>query len=332
MNLQRRSLFAAVVIVASGSIALAQGDRRPMAPPPPAGDAGERVDQDDLRIPDEPDPALSPERMKEMLERRIERNALERKALDTALEMLKRGESPEAVREHLRGLVGDAMRERAQAFRERRPPRPAGAEGPGGPGDRPRPPGHQPPRVEGPGRDGPPPRPFGGPPPPEAGPRPMDRLMSVLRETHPRVAERLERLRRDDPEQFQRLFDEYAPRLARLAEERERLPARWPDRVKQLLLQQRAGGLAREIASMPEEQRSEAMARLRANLEEQFDLRLRFAREDLARNKEQAERLEREISEKSGDKSAAIERQMKEMLERARDHAEPADAISPGVL
>lgn len=330
--------FAAILIATSAPSLLAQNDRHPPAPPP-AGESGPDG-ADDLMPPEGPDFEASPERMKEVLERQVERNIRERKALDEAIEMLGRGEPVEKVREHMRGVMRDGLRDRAQQFRDGRRPRqpgPGGPGGPDGPGERRRPPGDPPPPQEM-ERGGPPPHPPGGPggpggpPPPGGGPRPMERLLGVLRETNPRMADRLERLRREDPEQFQKLFDDFAPKLARLAEERERLPDRWPDRVKQLLLQQRAGGLAREIAAMPADQQKDAMEKLRANLGEQFDIRLKFAREDLERNKEQAQRLQREISEKSGDKDAAIERQMQEMLDRAKSHTEPSDALSPGVL
>lgn len=249
---------------------------------------------------------VSPERMKENLKRQLDRNARERAMLEEGLAMLERGESPLKVREHLRETVRDGLRDRFQQMRDGRPR----------PGERRDPPMFD--RPGGPPEGGPPPHEPGGPPP-RGGPRPLDRLFGVLRETNPGMAERLERLRREDPEQFQKLFDEYAPRLARLAEERERLPDRWPDRVKQLLLQQRAGALAREISGMPADKQAEATVRLRANLGEQFDIRLKFAREDLERNKQHAQRLEQEIAENTSDREAAIEKQLNDMLRQARE-------------
>lgn len=306
-----RTMTAAIVI--SGCCAawsFAQDDRRP--PPPPPADADGSDLADDFVPVGGPEVEMSPERMREMLEQRVERNTRERKALDEAIGMLRKGEPTEKVREYMKRVMREGVRDRGQPFREGRRARQ--------------------PEAEGADRGGPPPRVPGAGPPPGGGPRPMERLMGVLRETNPKAAERLERLRREDPEQFQKMFDEFAPKLARLAEERERLPDRWPDRVKQLLLQQRAGALAREVASLAADKQGEPKERLRTNLSEQFDIRLKFAREDLTRNKEQAERLQREIDDKSGDKGAAVERQMQEMIERAKEHYEPGEALTPGVL
>lgn len=289
------TLVAVLLLMASAPGALAQGDR----PQPPPSERN-----DDLSEPLDPIPSggpedhVTPEKMRENLRRQLDRNARERKAVDEAIVMLDQGKPVEEVREHLREVMRDGLRDRGQQLREVRRQRPMG--------------------------DGPPPRrePGGPPLPPGAGPRPLERLLGVLHETNPKMAERFERLRREDPEQFQRLFDDFAPRLARLAEERERFPDRWPDRVKQLLLQQRAGALAREIADLPLEKQGEQIDKLRTNLGDQFDIRLKFASEDLARNKEQGQRLEREISENSGDKAAAVERHMREMLERAKNRPE----------
>jgi hypothetical protein len=288
------TFVAGILAMASAPGALAQDDR----PPPPPLERGDDLSEPiDPIPPGGPESPVTPEKMRENLRRQLDRNARERKAVEAAMVMLDQGKPVEEVREHLREVMRDGLRDRGQQLREARRQRPMG---------------DGPPQRREPGADAP-------PPPSGAGPRPLERLLGVLHETNPKMAERFERLRRENPEQFQRLFDDFAPRLARLAEERERFPDRWPDRVKQLLLQQRAGALAREIADLPPEQQAEQVEKLRANLGEQFDIRLKFAREDLARNKEQAQRLEREIGENSGDKAAAVERHMREMLERAKD-------------
>lgn len=299
------TFVAGVLLMSRVPGALAQDDR----PPPPPSERGDDLSEPiDPIPPGGPEDHLTPEKMRENLRRQLDRNSRERQAIDEAIVMLDEGKPVEEVRERLREVMRDALRDRGQQWREARRPRPMG-EGP-------------PQRRE-----------PGGPPPPRgAGPRPLERLLGVLHETNPRMAERFERLRREDPEQFQRLFDDFAPRLARLAEERERFPDRWPDRVKQLLLQQRAGALSREIADLPPDKQGEQVEKLRTNLGEQFDIRLKFAREDLARNKEQAQRLEREIGENSGDKAAAVERHMREMLKQAkdrRDASESAEAPAP---
>lgn len=284
-------------------------------PPPPPPGAGGADPADDPWPMEGPDAGVPGPRLRENIERMLKRSERESRVLKEGLEMLDRGESPEKVRDHLRETIRDTMRDRAQQFRDARRPMPppgGGARPPIGPGgiDRPPPPG---------------PGPMAGQPPMRG---PMDRLMGMLRETNPKAAERLERLRHENPEKFQRMFDEFAPRLARLVEERERNPDRWPDRVKQLLLQQRANELARKVATLPPAKQDEPRTLLRRNLEEQFDIRLKFAKEDLVQNKANAERLQREIEEKSKDRAGTIEKHMQEMIERA-GHATPPEEGEP---
>lgn len=295
---------------------------QPESPPPPRERGDNRLPDDERR--------MNAPRIRRLINMRMERLQREQSIMREAIEMLDRGEPPERVRAHLRGVTGDGP-ENIGEFPDEPdmhgpPPRPRRPRGDDPLGDDPfsddpqRQAAPPPPGAAGkhgaPGPSGIPGPPGGAP---MGGPPPVERLMDVLSETNPRMYERLSRLRRDQPREFQRLLEEYAPRLARLAEERERFPERWPDHVRMIKLQPRIIEAARSIASLPEDQQAEAMDRLRGLLNEQFDLRLKFAKDDLERNERQRERIQREIEQSTRDRDQMIDRRMRELIDRERD-------------
>jgi hypothetical protein len=293
------------VAVSFGCLALAGsafGQERAPLEQPPAEDRA----ADGSRGP-EVGPDALPARMQEMLRRRLESVSREEQAIREALAMLDRGEPASTVKQFLSTAIREEIRQRGPAWREGFRPEGVGPppdDGAGGPID---------------GRPGeprmPPPAPGGlG----DAGPRPLERLMGVLRETDPRMFERLSRLRRENPAEFQRLLDEFAPRLGNLARERERSPERWPDRLRLMRLQREMGPAVRRTLEAPPEDHEEALGRLRALLGEQFDLRMKLRKMDLEDRREQDERAHREIEEFERDREGEIERRMMEMLEHAK--------------
>lgn len=264
-------------------------------------------------------------RMREMLERSIERHAAELEQMKEAVARLEKGESPAEVRESLKGIVLENLQQRAEQWRDLRRMRREGGPGDGAP-------------PEGDGLD----EEFGGAAFPArrpgiAGPgagRPVERIMGVLKETNPRMFERLSRMREDDPAEFRRVLDEFAPRLMRLAEERERFPERWPERLRLMSLQHSAQMAAREATIGPEGERAAAKDRLRSILNEQFDIRMRFAEEDIAREEKRLAERRAHVQSMSEDRAGSIERHMTEMLERRPPNGpppieEPGDPAPP---
>lgn len=286
--------------------AAAQDGVPPPAPPAVPSDQHPRGDAE----PGEVVGDIPAARMQEMLKKRLETLGREEGALREAIQMLEKGEPAAKVRQFVGSMMRDEIRQRGQNWRDglRRP----GGDDAGGP----------PPEGMGEG--------FGeGRPPMAGGPRPMEALLGVLRETDPRMFDRMARLRRENPAEFQRLLDEFAPRLGNLARERERFPERWPDRLRLLRLQRETMPALRRVIEASEEQRGEAMNRLRALLGEQFDLRIKLRKEDFAEHGRQGERMAREIEEYDHDREGAIERRMMEMIERAKHGPPPMPGDGP---
>lgn len=279
------------------------GAQSPGAQPPAAEPARDGESRDATRRrgaarSDEP----SPERLREFLERGIERAKRAQSTLAEGLAMLDRGESPAKVREFTR----DAIRaEFIDRLNEANPPRERGPrdrrdrpdddrpEGPGGPG----------------GPDGPPPEPID-----------PDAAMRVLEEVNPALHERLTRLREERPEAFRAMIERQMPRLAALARDRDEDPQGWPDRARLFALERQAGAEARRAATLEGADQDAARARLREMLEQMFELRLKVAQSDMRRLERRVEALQQEIDDKAGARDAMIDQRLEQMIRRAAEN------------
>jgi hypothetical protein len=282
------------------------GSQSPGSQPPGAEPAREGENRDPTRRrgamrSDEP----SPERLRDFLERGIERAKRAQTTLAEGLAMLDRGESPAKVREFTRDAIraefidrlneANPPRERGPRDRRDRPDddRPEGPGGPDGPG----------------GADGQRPEPID-----------PDAAMRVLEEVNPALHERLTRLREERPEAFRAMIERQMPRLAALSREREEDPQGWPDRARLFALERQAGAEARRAASLDGAEQDAAKARLREMLEQMFELRLKVAQSDMRRLERRVQALQQEIDDKAGARDAMIDQRLEQMLRRAAEN------------
>jgi hypothetical protein len=160
-----------------------------------------------------------------------------------------------------------------------------------------------------------------------------ERLMGVLRERMPRVAQWVEEERGREPA----LFEAVANRLAPQVREIERLRERDPDRARL-----RTDELAATIAVMRATRlyraaggsggpgaagREEAMATLRAALETQFDARLALRQHDVGSLSRRLESLRQDIDAETAGRGAWIDAAVERITQAAEE--EPARERDP---
>jgi hypothetical protein len=306
-----------LVALAAGTAAARQDQAAPATPPtPPAGAAGDPGAPNDERA------------MRELLKRGLERAKRSQKTIEEAVAMLDRGEPIAKVREFSREAFRADLMERGQEFRER-----TGRGGPMGPG------GGNPGRPGGMrpfGGDGPmggPGGPMGGPGGPE-GDGPVrelltdERALEIVKETNPALFERLSKLQQNNPEELRKVLERFRPQLVDLARQRQDDPDGWPARARLFMLDREANSAARRIAALDPDKRDEAKPRLRAILERAFDARLKVVEADIKRMQRRIEMLQREITDKNGQKDVLVGQRMDQMLKRADEAMD--EPLGPG--
>ncbi len=243
--------------------------------------------------------------VRHFLERQLERVRREEAALQEALMNLEHGEPLAAVRRRAAAAMGERAEERAagnQIFLFRRRPGEGPDAGPAPRGDR---------------RDTPP---------------DPDSLLAFGRELNPGMFERIDRLRRESPEEFEQAFSRLAPRLMRMLEEKRRNPESWERRLRMWNLEREAWATARRARELPAEAQEPARARLIELGEEMFDLRLRSMLQHVDDLSNRLSRLRDEIAHSTSRRDELVRERVDEFMARASDPKAPGPPMLPGPL
>lgn len=255
---------------------------------------------------------------------RLERLQEIEASLERSLELLRTGEPIEAVRREADKAM-DAARGFGPMFQGRGPAR--GNElGPqareprdplGGPG----------PRGEGPG--GRPPRPFLDSLTPEQ----RRAALEILRERGPQMFERLQRLERERPGEFDRVLRQRLPAMLDWMREREEDPAAFELRTRTMELERKAAEAARRAKDSGGAD-SEAAGQLRGYLNELFDVRVQMGERELQRLSDRIEKIRQDITSREGERGPMIERRLLQMIENPPPHppGPPGPSGPPGPL
>lgn len=200
-------LTTPTTIASLAALALVAGSALAFQPEPPAPQPDSRPE---ARAPMPPPPpgALDRETLRDRLTRRLEENERAQQRLREALEKLDSGADPRSVMDGMGQNFRDRLNDRMGELRERGPRGPRG-----GPNGEPGPEGPMGPEGErGPDRGA---NPGGGPRGPESS-------MALLREFAPNLADRVEEMRRVDPQFSDRMIERFAGNLRDLASSRQR--------------------------------------------------------------------------------------------------------------
>lgn len=303
-----------------GAPAIARQDSAP--PKKPAGDAAPTS---------APDADEEERILREFLQRGLDRAKRSQKTIEEAVAMLERGEPVSKVREFSREALRADIQDRAQQWRDRA----RDGEGPARPGG----PGGGPLRRSerdglgrpgAPGGEGPLPGESVNPgePRPPRQPLSPEQALEIIKETNPQFYERISRLRKERPEEFERVMERFRPQLADLSRQRQDDPEGWPVRAKLFMLDRDANAAARRIAAMEPEQREQAKLRFRELLGRAFDARLKVIEADIARMQRRIAVLQAELKDKNGQRDELIDQRMEQMLKRAEDSL--GDPLGPG--
>lgn len=282
-----------------------------------------------------PDEAARRERTRQLISERLKRLEENQKLLRESLDMLDRGESLDAIREHGRAALG----ERAERFRDGGPRMgapgiPEGPDGPGEPGG----PGPGGRRGGGHGErrggdfesfDGP-----GGPGGPGMGDGPEGRegkrerepmtlspeertlIIDMLLATRPGLGERLARVQSEKPEEFDAMIQRSAPQFLRMIDEKRRDPAMFEAKRAMFETEFAARRLAREVRAGGKDPTPEQIDQLKAALNKQYDARLKVEEETLRKMREQIAKSDERRQKMDAERDAHIEKGLKELLER----------------
>jgi hypothetical protein len=283
-----------------------------------------------------PDEAVRRERARQLITERLKRLEDNQKLLRESLDMLDRGESLDAVREHGRAALG----ERAERFREGGPRMggpgnlgppggPGGPDGPGepggpGPGGR-RGGGHGERRggdiesFDGPGGMGDGPEGRGGSrerDPVTLSPEERTLIIDMLLATRPGLGERLARVQSEKPGEFDAMIQRSAPQFLRMIDEKRRDPAMFEAKRAMFETEFAARRLAREVRAGGKDPTPEQIDQLKAALHKQYDARLKVEEEMLRTMREQIAKSEERRQKMDAERDAHIEKGLKELLER----------------
>lgn len=306
--------LAALALLAGGALAFQP------TPPPPQPDR-----EPDARAPMPPPPgALDREAMRERLMRRLEESERSQQRLREAIERLDAGDDPRAVVDGM----GQSFRERLGEIRERGPRGPRG-----GPNGEPGPEG-----ATGPGPDRGSDRGSDRGGNPGGGPRGSESSLALLREFAPNLADRVEEIRRVDPQFSDRMIERFAGNLRELASARQRDA----DGFSLRLAEVEAGldtldavrAVRDEIMKPGASGASPAtLAELKGAIAKQLDARAAVQKREVEVLAQRVERVRAEMDKQAGDRDSVIEERAGEIvrfLERLRDNPGAMGPARPG--
>jgi len=143
----------------------------------------------------------------------------------------------------------------------------------------------------------------------------------VLREIHPRLADRLAHARQRSPERAERLWNRLGERLAHLAEVRESDPELYRLRVRDHRANLQTLRLARALRHASRTDQTETAQRmteaLRKHLQSHFEIRQEIREHELARLEQRLQRMRGELRERRANKENLID----QVIARARGEA-----------
>ncbi len=241
--------------------------------------------------------------MRQFISRQLERVRSQEVALQESLTLLDSGEPMMAVRRRAAAALGQRAEERGganQMFMLRRRPG-NGAEPGAEPGAR------------------------ADKPDPEA-------LLAFGHELNAGMFDRLDRLRREDPDRFEQAFARIGPRLARMAEEKRRNPEAWDRRIRLWHLERDAWEVARNATSLPPDQQDQAKAHLVDLGNQMFDLRLRSMLHHVDELSNRLTRLRDEIARSTSRRDELVRERVEEFMTRASDPNGPGPPMLPGPM
>ncbi|MCA9292733.1 MAG: hypothetical protein KDA20_02845 [Phycisphaerales bacterium] len=306
-------LFGAALIAGSAGLAAAQDAPR-RAP------IRERMQQ---RAQDR-DPAAQPaergQRLRHMLEQRLERLREQEAKIQGALDRMDQGQRPDIEP----WMLEPEARSPIEGGPEHRGPRP----GRPGPDDEP--------GLGGPPIDG---RPMGRPgrgpeagPGPGAGlgpggrpPLPRERAMDFLRENNPRLHQRLERLREHNPEAVDQAIQERQGRFRELMQERSEHPEAFAARQEAFEAREAVHAAARALVTRPDD--PAAMNEVRQAVEHAFDLQLKLREMTLGRLSDELEDARAQLAEQRSHRAEAIDARVQDVIRGAA--GQPLDEPPP---
>lgn len=287
------------------------------------------------------------------MQQRLETLKKQAATLEEAIAMLDRGEPIDAVRAKARSgnpFGGDGPGERMRLREGRREDggdrgRPDGAGGPNGPGPGPagdmRPDGAGPggplglgPR--GPGGQGPDGRRPGGDngglvgdgpqgrnrdadlPRLEPGEMPdpplMGRMLKFLHEHRPEMADRIEKLRAEHPDEFRQFVSQRAAQIVGMMRDQAEDPELWQLRERVFDADRATHKAAKAYHTAKAEERDAALKSLREAATVQFEARAEVSRAEIRKAKAWADRLESELDERLSSREQFIDERMKELM------------------
>lgn len=189
-------------------------------------------------------------------------------------------------------------------------------EGQAGPG-----PGPGPTRGERPLRQGPPP----GPEQPLS-PREVDDLMQFARDNFPQIYERLDRLRRDKPREFQRILHRVYARLGPLMDLARENPRVAEKAIQEHRLQIVITGLAEQYrAAKSDEERARLQREIETRIRDRFDRHQERIRLEIQALRKRLDDQERQLTKREQNKENVLRNE----LQRALDGQVPPPADSP---
>lgn len=265
-------------------------------------------------LPPPPPGALDRESLRERLSRQLEENERSQQRLREAIEKLDAGEDPRAVVDGMGQSFRERVNDRMGELRERSPRGPRG--GPEGQ----------------PGPDGPP------GPNNDRGPRGPEGTMALLREFAPNLADRVEEMRRVDPQFSDRMIERFAGSLRDLAASRQRDAEGFALRLAEveagLDTLEAVRGVRDDIMTPGASGASaERISSLKGAIAKQLDARAAVQKREVEVLAQRIERVRAEMDKQAAERDKVIEERAGEIvrfLEKLRDNPNAMNPQRPG--
>ncbi|MEE9405518.1 MAG: hypothetical protein V3V20_11545 [Algisphaera sp.] len=173
----------------------------------------------------------------------------------------------------------------------------------------------------------------GGPPrhgmgaqgdPPALTPQQIEQATALMEELNPEMAQRLAALRDGQPEKAREIMSQRFPRLRHMLTLKEKDPAMYDLRIRDIHLAQQTAKLARDLANPAEDQTpdmlSESQAALRAALSEHFEVRQMVRRAQMEHLRQRLVEMEAKLNTDAGQRDALIAQRYEQLLASPPPH------------
>lgn len=156
----------------------------------------------------------------------------------------------------------------------------------------------------------------------------VEAALAVIKDVNPEAHARLIRAMEENPERAKMFIAHMYPRIRGMVDAREKDPDHYRDRVSDEQFNRLNGRLAHEArkakADGDDQAAEELTAKLRANLEKQFEVRQRLREKKLETLEKQLELLRKEVAEHAEKKDLLIDKALADYLKGRGDHDRPA--------